>query len=333
MYDFSNELNRSRFSSIYACLNQRQFKRHKDYIDYNLIIRYVSAYLSAIKSHVYCIEMFEDMLQDKNFALAIHSCWCVYKDPLLPVYAIKPNLLDLFKNTDIPTGEVELKKIFRNAIFVLPNNYLIDPDGDQIRWLQVTHFFDNTQNDLYNNDYADFLKQFFNIRPSLKITFDSGSLNSCEKDESTIRWLTLLDNNIASYSCFAINKTSRKLNFGADKKNQRYDIANFNRKVSELLIQLMLYLQLPKNSQEDDIIDKQKISIVNMSEKIRSANDYIWLGTEIPEKNHNNIIGTHASPSTHWRRGHWRNCRVGSGRQEKKLTWILPTLVNEQAII
>lgn len=38
--------------------------------------------------------------------------------------------------------------------------------------------------------------------------------------------------------------------------------------------------------------------------------------------------GNHASPHTHWRKGHWRNQAVGQGRTERKLTWIRPSLVN-----
>jgi hypothetical protein len=38
--------------------------------------------------------------------------------------------------------------------------------------------------------------------------------------------------------------------------------------------------------------------------------------------------GTHASPRLHWRRGHWRDQRVGAGRKESKTIWIEPVVVN-----
>lgn len=37
--------------------------------------------------------------------------------------------------------------------------------------------------------------------------------------------------------------------------------------------------------------------------------------------------GTHASPRTHWRRGHWRTQPVGPGRQDRRRLWIEPILV------
>lgn len=37
--------------------------------------------------------------------------------------------------------------------------------------------------------------------------------------------------------------------------------------------------------------------------------------------------GTHASPRLHWRRGHWRDQRIGEGRKQRKIVWIQPVLV------
>ncbi len=38
--------------------------------------------------------------------------------------------------------------------------------------------------------------------------------------------------------------------------------------------------------------------------------------------------GTHLSPSSHWRRGHWRRQPVGEGRRDNRMTWIRPIFVN-----
>ncbi len=39
--------------------------------------------------------------------------------------------------------------------------------------------------------------------------------------------------------------------------------------------------------------------------------------------------GSHASPKTHFRRGHLKRVAIGQGRKERKWVWIQPTLVNE----
>lgn len=40
--------------------------------------------------------------------------------------------------------------------------------------------------------------------------------------------------------------------------------------------------------------------------------------------------GTHASPVTHWRRGHWRNQVCGERFSDRRMKWIEPVLVNPQ---
>lgn len=41
-----------------------------------------------------------------------------------------------------------------------------------------------------------------------------------------------------------------------------------------------------------------------------------------------NGTGTHASPRTHWRIGHWRSQACGEKYQDRKILWIKPTIIN-----
>ncbi|MCC5640637.1 hypothetical protein LC593_33360 [Nostoc sp. CHAB 5844] len=52
-----------------------------------------------------------------------------------------------------------------------------------------------------------------------------------------------------------------------------------------------------------------------------------WLRLQESPKTRVDRGGTHASPSPHWRRGHWRRSAVGEGRAERKWNWIKPVLV------
>jgi hypothetical protein len=52
-----------------------------------------------------------------------------------------------------------------------------------------------------------------------------------------------------------------------------------------------------------------------------------WIGRDFRRSPSTNLTGTHASPTTHWRRGHWRQQPYGEGRSERRLAWIKPTLV------
>jgi hypothetical protein len=55
-----------------------------------------------------------------------------------------------------------------------------------------------------------------------------------------------------------------------------------------------------------------------------------WIGKDFvrPKAVNKPQGGHHASPQTHWRRGHWRNQAIGEGRQKRSLVWIRPTLIN-----
>lgn len=42
--------------------------------------------------------------------------------------------------------------------------------------------------------------------------------------------------------------------------------------------------------------------------------------------------GSHASPRMHWRQGHFHTYKVGEGRQDKKVNWVAPVLVNKNMV-
>lgn len=54
-----------------------------------------------------------------------------------------------------------------------------------------------------------------------------------------------------------------------------------------------------------------------------------WIGKDFvrPRQSAGASGGHHASPVTHWRRGHWRNQAVGEGRKDRSLIWVRPALI------
>jgi hypothetical protein len=54
-----------------------------------------------------------------------------------------------------------------------------------------------------------------------------------------------------------------------------------------------------------------------------------WIGRnfERPRMLGTTTRGHHRSPIAHWRRGHWRRQVCGEGRQDRRLQWIRPTLI------
>jgi hypothetical protein len=53
-----------------------------------------------------------------------------------------------------------------------------------------------------------------------------------------------------------------------------------------------------------------------------------WLGRRVINGKPTHSNGTHASPHTHWRRGHNARRRCGKGREQTRVVWIKPVLVN-----
>lgn len=84
-----------------------------------------------------------------------------------------------------------------------------------------------------------------------------------------------------------------------------------------------------------ELIDQ--IARMNSPTRIAKAEkELAWAGyrrvTLFDVQEHDEDAGGHhhASPETHWRRGHWRMQAHGEGRALRRLTWVRPCLVNRE---
>ena len=88
-------------------------------------------------------------------------------------------------------------------------------------------------------------------------------------------------------------------------------------------------------SEVPDLVDSERVIIPGRSTGKGQTKRVIepalweprWLGKNYVHP-HEHGGGHHASPETHWRRGHWRRQAHGKGRLDRRLTWIKPMLVN-----
>lgn len=65
----------------------------------------------------------------------------------------------------------------------------------------------------------------------------------------------------------------------------------------------------------------------------RQSNQIIIRGKDFGlDDDHDSEGNSLISKSVHWRRGHFRNAAVGPGRQEAKVVWVRPTLVNREKL-
>lgn len=99
--------------------------------------------------------------------------------------------------------------------------------------------------------------------------------------------------------------------------------------LDNLILQTMLYMQTPKQKQALVLPDKTTAQHQTRGFDRSSAQEPIWIGADykqsVVKKTHQG--GTHASPTTHWRRGHWRLIPVNRDSEITKPVWIRPTIV------
>jgi len=72
---------------------------------------------------------------------------------------------------------------------------------------------------------------------------------------------------------------------------------------------------------------KRKKEVVKSEIENNGFTKIKFVGYQIKRKN--KFIGNSSEVSPHWRRGHWRNQKYGENLIEKKLIWIMPTIVNK----
>lgn len=87
---------------------------------------------------------------------------------------------------------------------------------------------------------------------------------------------------------------------------------------------------LPHNFDRKRSLAKTKRENSKLDQKIENLgfSKISFIGQSF--KRQNKELFSNYTIEPHWRRGHWRNQKYGRGLNEKKLIWILPTIVNNQ---
>jgi hypothetical protein len=140
-------------------------------------------------------------------------------------------------------------------------------------------------------------------------------------------------------TCFPTQKSGeisltdavKKIDFGSESVESATNLElelSFINKLRNLLIQTFLYQQtyrprevyIPENSQTTK---QQAQSRIKPLSPIIIGKDY-----RIQRSQENFNGGTHTSPRTHWRSGHWRNQPYGKRENPQyKTIWLEPVLV------
>lgn len=130
-------------------------------------------------------------------------------------------------------------------------------------------------------------------------------------------------------------ETGEQLTLPAPKHSK--DLLERHSKLLHLVMKCLLYINLP-GSRKQEMKEGTQAQMKLMravsgahkrkAEKAsRRAHDYILVLPPV-DNDHVPTQNEHGSPSPHWRRGHFRAQRYGTGLLESKIIWIAPVLVN-----
>ncbi|MBD2132582.1 hypothetical protein H6F47_09115 [Sphaerospermopsis sp. FACHB-1094] len=253
-----------------------------------------------------------------DFSYFIHShrmsLWFIQD---APIYCITPELFAAFDNTDVlhkPEVLAGWQPSLPTFLVTLPKGILESPSGE-LDYL-VVHCASKEHPEWETGKWYDIEIPDLYV-PDLH--FDWSGTSTTE----TV-WMSssrVTENGDLVYN----NQNNLGRNILDENDNK------FVERVRNLVVNILLYLEYYPNTSteisETEISTKAQGFTNITNPNIRRAR---WLGKGYQTKLDITNSGTHSSPHTHWRRGHWRILESGEGSRWKqsKRIWIEPTLVN-----
>jgi hypothetical protein len=292
------------------------YKIPKNYINWRSLSAVIAMAIMAAK------ESYKLASVDLATFLYVQKCtlWFVKKSP---VYCLKEEILNSFLQTDIlNSSEVikDLKPQISNFLLLFPQGQIVSPGNSPVNFC-VVHLSDrstpeNSQGSAHGIT-APYLPQ---------------------EHEVNLYWSTLDDNSTVWFSGIGLYSDGR-VEF-SDRSLGRNALTSkdteFLAKMQSLVLQCFLLMQYEPEAitpvHEEEI--ERKVNPKGFTSKEAENKNFLyprWLSepTRVKTSRTNSEpTTTHASPSAHWRRGHWRNAAVGEGRVDRKWVWVRPALIN-----
>ena len=227
--------------------------------------------------------------------------------------------MSAFSKTNLPDNVCEVRKIFEQAILMLPRLFK-SPGGGYIEWvsvhcLQAGDFFSS----------REYVIDKVIIEPVLAL-------------QNEVLWATMLrDGSIYSSSIRLVPSDDSGMpewdeeEWGAVELWGEGNIENekdFINQVDNLVLQILLYLQTVPDALTEVKASSRGVGF-RVNTKAPQFNP-IWIGKNYKISRENNPAShsNHASRRLHWRRGHWSRRVIGKREEgNRKWTWIEPTLV------
>lgn len=261
-----------------------------------------------------------DVLNDFAWNALFSSAWVLAHNEF-PVWWLHSSLFEAFEESDLPKAIADLRVSVPFGIIMLPRNRILNPEGNECDWVFFHHLSEGLQ-----------------LPP---IQLGGHTIRNAPIDCNKLRWVTILRSGTTYASTVElvgerlVHGDFEVASGGLIESNQDMSLEQqFQRRIEKLVLQTLLYLQI----RPDDLTPPSAAVRVSTkgqgfggkTAKAERLNPLI-VGQQFEPKTErvvNTHPATHASPRTHWRRGHWRRVAIGEGRQQREWRWIQPVLVN-----
>ena len=306
-----NQLTRN--SPFYQKLSQRRYSHVKGYADYDAIIFEIARMLTSYQH--FQSSFFEEDFTHRTSVSITHEAYVKG----FGSYWLSSQLFDAFCNSRLPKNLHSFQRVIPLGLLLFPAK-LKNPDGQYLKWVLFHHR-------LANEVFAP-------------IPISNTILTFEDTTEDSLAWSTMLDNGVQ----YAVNRLLKIENAQLNYENYSMYIPDdvqtfginidtateqeFTDKVTDLILQTLLYLQLssPNILEINNNLSKQKIK-GNSKQKLQPY--IIGENYQIKFDKPQATTASHKSPITHWRMGHYRNQPYGTREQSKyKTIWIEPMLIN-----
>lgn len=286
--------------------SDRPYRIPKDFIDWET--------LSALL--VGATEM-RDKVSD--LASRLHSyrvaLWLVQDAPL---YCLSKELYESLVQTDILSNSEllkDLKLALPSLLILLPKGLVKSPDGGHLDYVSV-HLSSASRPELSTGE-----------RWGIKLPYLQ------HKFENNIHWAAVDSQQTCWFSGCGLQADGSI----ADEKEDLGTTPmtpgdyQFTLDLRNLVLQILLILTYQPELVEAVTITEGRRQHSKgfrpTSQEENQARYPRWLGKNYKSKVERKTSGTHASPVSHWRKGHWKRVVYGQGRTERRLTWIAPVRV------
>ncbi|EKU98052.1 hypothetical protein Lepto7375DRAFT_7311 [Leptolyngbya sp. PCC 7375] len=283
---------------VYKKLNSKKYRSVSNYTDYKDLCFVLT--LNNMNSN--------PQNRDEDVLARGIANFCLSREH--PIYWVSKELFTALINTKVPKVFNEIKKTLDSFVLMLPNNAMYGHTGDHCGCLLVNHFLKNESIKIKPFLFDEFVEDEFKGKSEY-------IFHSSETGNLMVVGVPIL----APRPWYSSNIIFER----EMPENTDYRLENF-------VYNLILYLQNYEEKITTDSsstgfrVNKQKLKAKDVGQGYSPIR---WLGKGYKIKYESGSPGTHKSPETHIRMGHWRKQPIGPrDKDDHKMIWIEPMLVN-----